>query len=210
MSYVVCRAATNDVAAQRARALEMRWMTFAILVLYLFCVFFAGPADQQQQRLHSGRPAVRPEPNAAAADGHRPVVVVVVVAVAQAVGRVRLQDVHRRRPGHAAPVLGHVRQPVPAADVGAVAGATAAAAAAEVRRVRPARTAAVQRGRQGQAENRRGRPRAAVRRGRARRAQLSHRRGQAADAGHARLNGRSRSPAQQRLMNYIVVLYYII
>jgi len=164
---------------------------------YFFFSPLAGPADQQQQRLHSGRQAVRTEPNAATTDSHRAVLVVVLIAVAQTVfGRDR-QDVHRRRPGHAAPVLGHVRQPVPAAIVRAVAGA-AAAAAAEVRRLRPARTAAVQRGRQGQAENRRGRPRP-VRRHRARRAKLSHRRGQAADAGHARLNGRSRSPRRHKV-----------
>lgn len=161
----------------------------------LISIFFsplAGPVEQQQQRLHSGRQAVRPEPNASAADCHRAVLVVVVIAVAQVFSERILQDVHRRRPGHASPVLGHVRQSLPAALVRAVAGA-GAAVGAEVRRVRPARTAAVQLGRQGQAENRR-----SVRRHRARRAQLSHRRGQAADAGHSRLNGRSGSPRRNK------------
>lgn len=170
----------------------------------------AGPVEQQQQRLYSGRQAVRPEPNAAAPDCHRAVFVIVFIAFAQVVsGRIR-QDVHRRRPRHASPVLGHVRQPLPAARVRAVAGASSAVGA-EVRRVRPARTAAVQLGRQGQAENRR-----SVRRHRARRAQLSHRRGQAADAGHARLDGRSRSPRRNkgwwnsRINNIVISLYNVI
>lgn len=105
-----------------------------------------GPADQQQ-RLYSRGPFVRSEPDAAADDDH----VVGVVAVAEAaVGPVGHRSAHqeRRRPGHVAAVLGHVRQPVPAAQLGAVAAAAAATAAAlaEVRRVRPPGAAALQRG----------------------------------------------------------------